>query len=152
MINDQKRNQEDVLFEKNSFIIMDPKKLKKILLDNNINSEMIENDPDGFPRIDDSCMLVDPVRLSILLDPYKVDSPRTEEIINSCRSEGNLAKIPKDYYIMIGDNRTNSADARYFGLVNRRQIVGRAMAIVISCEGSIFKGHFRWHRFFKKLI
>ena len=63
-----------------------------------------------------------------------------------------LFQIPKNSYVMIGDNRTNSADSRVFQYVDRRQIVGRAVAIAISREGSIFKGRFRGHRFFKKLI
>lgn len=35
-------------------------------------------------------------------------------------------RIPKDYYLMIGDNRNGSNDGRYWGLVHRSQIVGRA--------------------------
>lgn len=35
-------------------------------------------------------------------------------------------RIPKDYYLMIGDNRNGSNDSRYWGLVHRSQIVGRA--------------------------
>lgn len=153
MIINQNKNQEDIFSENNSFIIMDPKKLKKILSDNNVGSEMIENDQQSFPRIDDTCLLVDPGKLNkILIYSYKVDPLKLEKIMNNILSERNSAKIPKDKYIMIGDNRTNSQDSRYFGFVDRRQIVGRAVAIAISREGSIFKGHFRGHRFFKKLI
>ncbi|RPI77876.1 MAG: signal peptidase I [Desulfobacteraceae bacterium] len=63
-----------------------------------------------------------------------------------------LFVVPNNSYIMIGDNRTDSADSRVFQYVDRRHIVGRAVAIVFSREGSIFKGRFRVHRFFKKLI
>lgn len=61
-------------------------------------------------------------------------------------------QIPKNSYVMIGDNRTNSADSRVFQYVDRRHIVGRAVAIAFSREGSIFKLQFRGHRLFKKLI
>lgn len=35
-------------------------------------------------------------------------------------------RIPKDYYLMIGDNRNGSNDGRYWGLIHRSQVVGRA--------------------------
>ena len=57
--------------------------------------------------------------------------------------------IPEDCYFMMGDNRDNSADSRFFGFVGRKLIVGRATMVVISREGSFL--HPRWSRFFKDL-
>jgi signal peptidase I len=57
--------------------------------------------------------------------------------------------IPKGQYFMMGDNRDNSADSRFFGFVDRKLIVGRATMVVISKEGSYL--HPRWDRFFKDL-
>ena len=50
---------------------------------------------------------------------------------------------------MLGDNRDNSADSRFFGFVDRKLIVGRATMVVISREGSFL--HPRWDRFIKDL-
>ncbi|MEZ5163234.1 MAG: signal peptidase I [Fimbriimonadaceae bacterium] len=36
------------------------------------------------------------------------------------------APVPKGYYLMIGDNRNGSNDGRYWGLVPRENIIGRA--------------------------
>ena len=40
--------------------------------------------------------------------------------------------LPTGMYFMLGDNRDNSADSRYIGLVPRRNIVGRATRVVVS--------------------
>jgi signal peptidase I len=37
--------------------------------------------------------------------------------------------IPRDKYLVLGDNRGDSRDGRYFGLVDRRAIFGRALRI-----------------------
>ena len=57
--------------------------------------------------------------------------------------------IPPGQYFMMGDNRDNSADSRFFGFVKRELIVGRATMVVISKDGSFL--HPRWRRFFRDL-
>ncbi|MFO0590095.1 MAG: signal peptidase I [Polyangiaceae bacterium] len=39
-------------------------------------------------------------------------------------------KVPEGQYLVLGDNRGNSRDGRYFGLVKREAILGRAVAIL----------------------
>ena len=58
--------------------------------------------------------------------------------------------VPTGNYFMMGDNRNNSADSRFFGFVERRQIVGRATAVVVSLDiNNRYRP--RWGRFFTKL-
>jgi signal peptidase I len=42
--------------------------------------------------------------------------------------------IPADQYLMLGDNRDNSADSRYIGLVPRRLLIGRAHHVMVSAD------------------
>ena len=53
--------------------------------------------------------------------------------------------IPADSYFMMGDNREESEDSRYWGLVDRRLIDGRPMFIYFSYNGESYRP-FPWLR------
>lgn len=44
--------------------------------------------------------------------------------------------VPEDRYFMMGDSRDNSTDSRFFGPVERAEIVGRASAVIVSFDSS----------------
>ena len=56
-----------------------------------------------------------------------------------------------DYYWMMGDNRHNSADSRFWGFVPEDHIVGKPIFIWLSLDQDRgwFDGKIRWNRLFK---
>ncbi|MDN5479773.1 MAG: signal peptidase I, partial [Chryseobacterium sp.] len=71
--------------------------------------------------------------------------------------EANNYTIQQDYYMMVGDNRDASLDARFFGFVPEENIVGKPMFTWMSLQGafsdssSTYQAPFkvRWDRMFK---
>ena len=56
------------------------------------------------------------------------DNP-TEETTGGIVEEGVGYDIDENSYFMMGDNRQNSTDSRYFGAVKKEKIIGRSLLI-----------------------
>ena len=72
-------------------------------------------------------------------------------------------KVPKDQYFVMGDNRDDSEDGRYWGFVDRSKIKGKALLIFMAKgQGGLWQGsnnlnpdpeasYFNWKRFGLKI-
>ena len=57
-----------------------------------------------------------------------------------------------NYYWMMGDNRHNSADSRFWGFVPEDHIVGKASFVWLSLDAEkSFPANIRWERLFRKV-
>ena len=74
------------------------------------------------------------------------------QVVPSVQARRNFAPVtvPADQFMMLGDNRANSADSRYIGLVPRHLLIGRAVRVLVSAD---IEGNWmpRGERFGKKL-
>jgi signal peptidase I len=75
---------------------------------------------------------------SVMYSEDKMDSvTRGDKAVTSDMNfgvAGKITKIPDDSYFVMGDNRNNSTDSRYWGFVNRDLVIGRAMFVYWSCD------------------
>jgi len=63
----------------------------------------------------------------------------------------NDYKFKMDYYFMMGDNRHQSLDSRYWGFVPEDHIVGKPIFIWLSLDANKgFLHKVRWSRLFRK--
>jgi len=71
-------------------------------------------------------------------------------VINNNTTSSYTFKM--DYYFMMGDNRHNSSDSRFWGFVPKNHIIGKAQNILFSINKSENSDErYRWNRIFKKI-
>ncbi len=65
-------------------------------------------------------------------------------VVNSQKVNALYTKVPKEHYYMIGDNRENSNDSRFWGAVPYRNIIAKPWFVLFSMEHrsyeQVFKG------------
>ena len=86
-----------------------------------------------------------------IIDPYegnKLEVRDSTIYINGKEAHSYTFKM--NYYFMMGDNRHDSADSRFWGFVPEDHIVGRPVFIWLSLDkDKNFLGKIRWSRMFK---
>ncbi len=86
-----------------------------------------------------------------IIDPYegnKLEVKDSTIYINGKVAHSYTFKM--NYYFMMGDNRHDSADSRFWGFVPEDHIVGRPVFIWLSLDkDKNFLGKIRWSRMFK---
>ncbi len=126
------------------------------------NFELFPHRPDLYPwTVDNYGPIVLPKKgVTVALNKYNI--PLYERVIHAyelhdldttggkIRIDGKEADsytFAMDYYWMMGDNRHNSADSRYWGFVPENHIVGKAAFIWLSIDKE--SGKIRFNRMFR---
>ncbi len=87
-------------------------------------------------RIDLTLENIDQWRLFIEREGHTVRFT-AEGAIQVDGNTDNTYTVERDYYFVLGDNRDNSEDSRYWGFVPSRNIIGKAMLIYWSWDSRI---------------
>ena len=104
--------------------------------------QSVELNPDNFPIYK---------RIISIYEGNKLEVKDGKYFINDVESNSYTFKM--DYYWLMGDNRHNSLDSRYWGFVPEDHVVGKASIIWFSADankkGNIFQ-RIRWDRIFTR--
>jgi len=94
----------------------------------------------------------------VYIDGKPIDEPYVQYLFTPSDEEGPFdfdvrmkygpVTVPAGQYFMMGDNRDNSQDSRYWGFMPAEYVKGRALFVYFSFgeEGSNFLTSIRWNR------
>jgi signal peptidase I len=84
---------------------------------------------------------------NVIKDHEPVNKDWKNEVFQNNEKTAELYIFQNNYYFMLGDNRHNSSDSRYWGFVPEENIIGKASLILFSNNGDGFK----WSRILKPI-
>jgi signal peptidase I len=70
----------------------------------------------------------------VYINEQLLDEPYVDETYNQSKGSFPPRKIPDDQYFVMGDNRDNSSDSRYWGTVGKELITGKYYATYLKAE------------------
>lgn len=109
--------------------------------------------PIAVPKKGDNIQIND-----INLDVWKVfiyrdsdlqNKGELDALINKMLNGDSLYTVKKNYYFMMGDNRNNSADSRYWGFLPEENITGKVSYVYFSFDDELY--NIRWDRIGKEI-
>jgi signal peptidase I len=77
--------------------------------------------------------------------PPPADAARSDDV----RVDYGPVTVPADQYFMMGDNRDNSEDSRYWGFMPASYVKGQALFIYLSLGDSL--GDIQWSRLLNRV-
>jgi signal peptidase I len=80
------------------------------------------------------------INKKLIKEPYLPKG--TQTLINDNPDDEMTVKLKKDQYFVLGDNRGNSRDSRFIGVIPKHNIIGKTLLIVFPIKNFELVNHF----------